>query len=253
VTSADDDPAVPDRGAAPRGMRAEEVSVRYGDRQVLTGVSLAVEPGELVALVGRSGSGKTTLLRVLADLEAPASGRVTVARPVGVAFQEHRLLPWRRVASNVGLGLPRAGRAELVHQALHDVGLADRADAWPTHLSGGQAQRVALARALVRRPPVLLLDEPFGALDALTRRHAQDLLARLHARHRCATLLVTHDVTEAVRLARRVLVLDAGRIVAEVGAADEDAEARVLALLGVHPAQGGLAGGGPVRSEGSLG
>ncbi|AEE45569.1 ABC transporter ATP-binding protein [Cellulomonas fimi] len=234
------------------GVRADGVRVRYGDRTVLDGVDLTVGRGELVALVGRSGSGKSTLLRVLAGLEEPAAGRVTLAGAAGVAFQEHRLLPWRRVAANVGLGLPRAGRTGAVRDALAAVGLADRADAWPTHLSGGQAQRVALARALVRRPPVLLLDEPFGALDALTRRHSQDLLVRLHARHGCATLLVTHDPAEAVRLAGRVLVLDAGRVVAEVAADGRDAHARVLDLLGVHPPAaipGGAAhgSGGPGR------
>lgn len=226
------------------GIRAVGVRVRYGDRTVLDGVDLAVGRGELVALVGRSGSGKSTLLRVLAGLEEPTAGHVTLAGPVGVAFQEHRLLPWRRVAANVGLGLPRAGRAGAVRDALAAVGLADRADAWPVHLSGGQAQRVALARALVRRPPVLLLDEPFGALDALTRRHAQDLLVRLHTRHRCATLLVTHDPAEAVRVAGRVLVLDAGRVVAEVTTDGRDAEVRVLALLGVHP-PAAVTGGAP--------
>jgi sulfonate transport system ATP-binding protein len=131
-------------------------------------------------------------------------------------FQEHRLLPWKRVADNVGLGLTGPGVADRCAAALREVGLGDRARSWPGELSGGQSQRVAVARALVREPELLLLDEPFGALDALTRLKMQDLFGRLHARHGFAALLVTHDVDEALLLADRALVLDGGRIVEDL-------------------------------------
>ncbi len=153
----------------------------YGEQQVLCDVSLTVGAGEIVALVGRSGSGKSTVLRVLAGLSDDHTGDRTVAGAPALAFQEPRLFPWRSVSTNVGYGLnrfrlPRAEVAARAREALADVGLADRADAWPLTLSGGQAQRVSLARALVAEPELLLLDEPFGALDALTRLTMQSLL-----------------------------------------------------------------------------
>jgi sulfonate transport system ATP-binding protein len=171
-----------------------------------------LEPGEFVALLGRSGSGKTTLLRVLAGLDAPAAGTVETPVPRAVAFQEPRLLPWRRTWENIALGLSGDVRAQ-AEAALAEVGLAHRLDAWPLTLSGGEAQRAALARALVREPKLLLLDEPFAALDALTRMRMHVLVEALWRRHRPAVLLVTHDVEEAIRLADRVLVIEHGRIV----------------------------------------
>ncbi len=185
----------------------------FEGRPVLDGLDVTVARGEFVALLGASGSGKTTLLRVLAGLEVPGDGEVLVPEARTVVYQEPRLVVSRRVWRNVVIGLPRrhGTRAQAV-EALREVGLDDKADAWPGTLSGGEAQRVALARALVREPELLLLDEPFAALDALTRLRMQDLVAALCARHRPGALLVTHDVEEAVLLADRVLVLRDGRI-----------------------------------------
>ncbi|MCD2197949.1 ABC transporter ATP-binding protein [Actinomycetospora endophytica] len=191
----------------------------FGGRRVLDGLDLTVAPGEFVALLGRSGSGKSTLLRVLAGLDDTAaegvSGTVEVPGSLAVAFQEPRLLPWRSVRDNVRLGLHRDDAIEAAGRALDEVGLTGRADAWPLTLSGGEAQRASLARALVREPELLLLDEPFGALDALTRIAMHDLVLDLWTRHRPGILLVTHDVDEALALADRVVVLDGGRIVAD--------------------------------------
>jgi sulfonate transport system ATP-binding protein len=182
---------------------------------VLDGVDLELQPGEIVALLGRSGSGKTTLLKALAGLDRDVTGEVDTAERVAVVFQDPRLLPWRDVLTNVALGLRGPDPEARARAALAEVGLAGREHAWPRQLSGGQRQRVALARALVREPDLLLLDEPFSSLDALTRASAQQLVADLHARHRPAVLLVTHDVEEALLLADRVLVLDGGRIASE--------------------------------------
>ena len=169
--------------------------------------------GEFVALLGASGSGKTTLLRILAGLDTAGAGDVLVPEVRTVVFQEPRLVASQRVWRNVVLGLPRAqATRERAVSALQEVGLAPQADSWPGTLSGGEAQRVALARALVREPQLLLLDEPFAALDALTRLRMQQLVADLCARHRPGVLLVTHDVEEAVLLADRVMVLTEGRI-----------------------------------------
>ncbi|MCD2186731.1 ABC transporter ATP-binding protein [Actinomycetospora soli] len=196
-------------------MSAAEVTglVReFAGRRVLDGLDVTVGAGEFVALLGRSGSGKSTLLRVLAGLDVPDVGSVAVPGSVAVAFQEPRLLPWRSVRENVALGLPTGAD---VDRTLAEVGLAERAEAWPLTLSGGEAQRASLARALVREPELLLLDEPFGALDALTRIAMHDLVLDLWGRHQPGILLVTHDVDEAIALADRVLVLDGGRIVAD--------------------------------------
>jgi sulfonate transport system ATP-binding protein len=187
----------------------------FGGPPVLDDLHMEIAQGEFVALIGRSGSGKSTLLRALAGLDDEIEGTVAVDGEVGVAFQDARLVPWKRVRDNVALGLrvSDSGRAAAI--ALEEVGLSARADAWPLTLSGGEAQRVALARALVRDPRLLVLDEPFGALDALTRIAMHRLVLGLWKRHRPAVLLVTHDVDEALALADRVLVLADGGIAHE--------------------------------------
>jgi sulfonate transport system ATP-binding protein len=184
----------------------------------LGGVSLEVELGEILAVIGGSGCGKSTLLRAVAGLDPASEGTVIldgerIGAPhekIGIIFQEPRLLPWLKVADNVGFGLhgrPKAERAERVATALRRVGLADKAAVWPRELSGGQAQRVAIARALVPRPEVLLLDEPFSALDAFTRTDLQDHLLDLWADARPTLIVVTHDVDEAIVLADRIMVM----------------------------------------------
>ncbi len=190
----------------------------YGRHHVLRDVSLRIVGGEIVALIGRSGSGKSTVLRVLAGLSTDHTGECHVAGAPALAFQEPRLFPWRDVRTNVSYGLtrtrlPRGEALARADRALADVGLADRGDVWPLTLSGGQAQRVSLARALVAEPQLLLLDEPFGALDALTRLSMRTLLLDLWREHGFGVLLVTHDVDEAVALADRVLVLEDGAVV----------------------------------------
>jgi len=187
----------------------------FDGRTVVGGLDLEIASGEFVALLGHSGCGKSTLLRILAGLDTQITGEVTVPRRRAVAFQAPRLLPWKRVWRNVVLGLPGRPDRALAGRYLDEVGIAARAGAWPKTLSGGEAQRVSLARALVREPDLLLLDEPFGALDALTRVKAQQLVADLWQRHGCAVLLVTHDVEEALRLADRVLVMRDGVIAHE--------------------------------------
>ena len=189
-----------------------DLSKRFGSRIVLDGLTLDIKAGEFVAMIGRSGSGKSTLLRALAGLDRDVSGSMAVAEPVAVAFQEPRLVPWKRVLDNVTLGLRVPEPTRVATEALDEVGLTERISAWPLTLSGGEAQRVSLARALVRSPSLLLLDEPFSALDALTTISMHRLVLQLWERHRPAVLLVTHDVDEALALADRVLVLGAGRI-----------------------------------------
>ncbi|MCR0989302.1 ABC transporter ATP-binding protein [Streptomyces albidoflavus] len=201
----------------PAAVRVQGLSRVFDGRRVLDDLDLEIAPGEFVALLGRSGCGKSTLLRILAGLDRDISGTALVPRRKAVAFQAPRLMPWKRVWRNVLLGLDgsSADRAR-AERALEEVGLGDRAGAWPKTLSGGEAQRASLARALVREPDLLLLDEPFGALDALTRITAQHLVGEVWQRHGCAVLLVTHDVEEAVLLADRVLVMDGGVIAHEV-------------------------------------
>jgi sulfonate transport system ATP-binding protein len=192
---------------------------QYAGRTVLDRIDLKIKPGEFVAVVGRSGCGKSTLLRAIAGLEQPDSGQVKIggggARPeVRMMFQDARLLPWKTVLDNVALGLPD-GR-ERARAALASVGLEARAGEWPAVLSGGQRQRVALARALVHRPQLLLLDEPLGALDALTRIEMQRLIESLWLERGFTAVLVTHDVQEAVVLADRVLLIEDGRLALDV-------------------------------------
>jgi sulfonate transport system ATP-binding protein len=192
--------------------RASGLTRAFGERRILDDLDLEIAPGEFVALIGRSGSGKSTLLRALAGLDRDLAGELTVNGTVAVAFQEPRLLPWKRVWANVCLGLRADDPRSVADAALAEVALTERAGAWPLTLSGGEAQRASLARALVREPTLLLLDEPFSALDALTRIAMHRLVLRLWAHHGPAVLLVTHDVDEAIALADRVLVLSGGQI-----------------------------------------
>jgi len=204
----------PSAGSLPSGVMASVRGVRrsFGARVVLDGLDLDIQAGEFVAMIGRSGSGKSTLLRALAGLDREVSGSLSVSGTVAVAFQEPRLVPWKRVLANVALGLRDPSPSRVAAAALEEVGLSERASAWPLTLSGGEAQRASLARALVRSPSLLLLDEPFSALDALSRISMHRLVLSLWERHRPAVLLVTHDVDEALTLADRVLVLGDGRI-----------------------------------------
>ncbi|RMI36904.1 ABC transporter ATP-binding protein [Streptomyces triticirhizae] len=223
----------------------------FAGRRVLDELDLSIAPDEFVALIGRSGSGKSTLLRVLGGIDHEVTGyeELTAPENVSVVFQDARLLPWKRVLDNVALGLPGSDAEARARTALAEVGLAGRENAWPVELSGGEQQRVALARSLVRDPELLLADEPFGALDALTRLRMHTLLKQLCARHRPAVLLVTHDVDEAIALADRVVVLDHGRIAADlrvdVPAPRSPGTARyaalrdeLLTLLGLDPTAG---------------
>jgi sulfonate transport system ATP-binding protein len=209
----------------------------YGHRLVIDNLDLRIERGEFVALLGESGCGKTTLLRALAGLDPIDGGRIVAPRRPAVVFQEHRLLPWESLWRNVSLGLQAADPRERAAAALAEVGLGDRLDDWPRNLSGGQAQRVALARALVQQPELLLLDEPFAALDALTRIRMHDLVRELVASHRPGVLLVTHDVDEAIALADRILVMREGRIAFEHRSKGDTsttiARTELLAELGV--------------------
>jgi sulfonate transport system ATP-binding protein len=197
--------------SAPVAVHLRGLRKVFGEKAVLDGVDLDVRRGEFVALLGASGTGKTTLLRILAGLELPDAGTVLVPRAKTTVFQEPRLVPSLRVLENVSLGQPGGSETKArALAALEEVRLAAHSRAWPATLSGGEAQRVALARALVRSPELLLLDEPFAALDALTRLKMQALVGELFAHHEPAVVLVTHDVDEALRLAERILVLDRG-------------------------------------------
>ena len=204
-----------------QGIPLAVVGIRkaFGEREVLQGIDLHIPAGQFVAVVGRSGCGKSTLLRLLAGLDQPSAGQLLAGNgPLAAAredtrlmFQDARLLPWKRVIDNVGLGLSGDWQPK-AREALAAVGLADRAQEWPAALSGGQKQRVALARALIHQPRLLLLDEPLGALDALTRIEMQQLIERLWQQHGFTVLLVTHDVAEAVAVADRVILIEEGRI-----------------------------------------
>jgi sulfonate transport system ATP-binding protein len=199
-------------------VRIRDLVRRFTLKGVLNGIDLDIQRGEFVALLGRSGSGKSTLLRALADLdrEATGSGEIVVPDKISVVFQDARLLPWKRVLDNVILGLDGPDIRRRGERALAEVELNGRENSWPYELSGGEQQRVALARSLVREPELLLADEPFGALDALTRIRMHVLLRKLSAAHNPAVLLVTHDVDEAIELADRVVVLDDGKIAADL-------------------------------------
>ncbi|SAL76508.1 sulfonate ABC transporter ATP-binding protein [Caballeronia choica] len=221
---------VGDRQAAPLGREAaraddadfaielRNVDKRYGERHVLSNFDFSIERGSFVSIVGRSGCGKSTLLRLIAGLEAVSGGtlarrsaREHSALQTRIMFQDARLLPWKTVLQNVMLGLPKSSR-DAARAVLAEVGLSEREGDWPAQLSGGQRQRVALARALVHRPDLLLLDEPLGALDALTRIEMHALIERLWREHRFTALLVTHDVQEAVALGDRIVLIEEGRI-----------------------------------------
>ncbi|MDR2032100.1 MAG: ABC transporter ATP-binding protein [Azoarcus sp.] len=231
--------------ASPTESRSAQVVVvrgltrRYGERVILEGLDMAIDRNEFVALLGESGCGKTTLLRALAGLDAADAGTIARLGEVAVVFQEHRLMPWLPLWENVALGMERASVGTRARDALGEVGLAGRENDWPRHLSGGQAQRVALARALVREPDLLLLDEPFAALDALTRIRMHVLVKELVARHHPGVLLVTHDADEAIALADRIIVMRGGRIAVSWDVAAETRKSaaalreKLLAQLGV--------------------
>ncbi|MFJ9890149.1 ABC transporter ATP-binding protein [Streptomyces sp. NPDC091287] len=248
-------------GAPEAAVRVEGLTRAFDGRPVIDDLDLTLRTGEFTALLGRSGCGKSTLLRVLAGLDREISGTVLVPRRRAVAFQAPRLMPWKKVWRNVLLGLPGKPQREVAERALAEVGLAERAGAWPKTLSGGEAQRASLARALVREPDLLLLDEPFGALDALTRIKAQQLVAELWQRRGCAVLLVTHDVDEALLLADRALVMRDGRIAYDTPVALDrprgvgspgftDLRSRLLTELGVEgEGGGGVEREGPARGE----
>jgi sulfonate transport system ATP-binding protein len=221
-----------------------QVVRRFGERVVIDHLDLTIEDEELVVLLGPSGCGKTTLLRLLAGLDQPDGGSVEVPAKRAIVFQADRLLPWQRVLANVTIGLRGPDGGQRAHKVLAEVGLTGRERAWPKELSGGEAQRVSLARALVSEPELVLLDEPFAALDAITRLRMHDLVRDLRSRHHAAMLLVTHDIDEAIALADRIDVMSQGRIAAshrvelsaedrEVSIARENLRAALLNDLGL--------------------
>jgi sulfonate transport system ATP-binding protein len=236
------------------GALVDQVVRRFGDRVVLDHLDLTIAGEELVVLLGPSGCGKTTLLRLMAGLDRPDGGTVEVPVRRAIVFQGDRLLPWQRVLPNVTLGLYGSDAGERARLALDEVGLAGREGAWPKELSGGEAQRVALARALVSDPELVLLDEPFAALDAITRLRMHNLVRELRRQHHAAMLLVTHDVDEAIALADRIVVMSQGQIAAsypvtlsaaerEVSVARENLRAALLADLGLANLRPASAGG----------
>lgn len=216
--------------AIPARLTLQGVAKQFGTKPIIHALDLDIEAGEIVCLLGPSGCGKTTLLRLIAGIERPTSGEIKLDgrrvagadiyvepehRGIGLMFQDYALFPHLSVRDNVLFGLtefPAADAATAAQRALGRVGLEQFADVYPEQLSGGEQQRVALARSLVREPQLLLADEPFGALDALTRIRMHGLLQDLVAAHRPAVLLVTHDVDEAIALADRIVVLDSGRV-----------------------------------------
>jgi sulfonate transport system ATP-binding protein len=254
------DASVDDRTAQPVRLRevGRSFPIGRGRRDVLRGVDIEVAAGEIIAVVGPSGCGKSTLLRLIGGLDAPSSGSILlddsgvadVDERTAVAFQEPRLLPWRTISQNVELGLPRGtarrdGR-ERVRELLELVGLEQAADQRPREVSGGMAQRASLARALARNPGVLLLDEPFGALDALTRLRMHDLLLKIHAAEPTTVLLVTHDVEEALYLADRVLLL---RTLDADAGTDARSIVRTITVPGIRPRDRADRGLADLRAE----
>ena len=218
---------------APAALRLRGLSLAYGARTVLDGIDLAVAEGEFLSVIGPSGCGKTTLLRLLAGLVRPSAGEILFqgskvtgpSRQRAIVFQDYgrALLPWRRVWANVALsfewqGIGRARRRERAYGHLERMGLADVGEYFPGQLSGGMQQRVQIARCLALEPQVLLMDEPFGALDAMTRQALQDEVARLARERQITVVFITHDLEEAIYLGDRVIALAAnpGRIAAEI-------------------------------------
>lgn len=204
-------------------VKIQNVHKHFDDLTVINGIELEIKSGEFIAIVGRSGCGKSTLLRLLSGLESISSGKIQIDQTnvkglhadLRIMFQDARLLPWKTVIENVEIGLKKADRLE-ASRALQSVGLAKKEQQWPSNLSGGQRQRVSLARALVGKPKLLLLDEPLGALDALTRIEMQELIESLWIQQRFTSILVTHDVSEAVALADRVILIEDGKIALEI-------------------------------------
>ncbi|MCM2399484.1 ATP-binding cassette domain-containing protein [Rhizobium sp. S95] len=224
LQEAETGPAAPAEASGPVALSLSHVDKRFGSNHVLRSIDLDVPAGQFLAIVGKSGCGKSTLLRLLVGLDQPSAGTISFRDTVNdgasanarIVFQEPRLLPWASVIDNVVVGLGEGVSREVAlresREALRDVQLAEKAGEWPAKLSGGQRQRVALARALVSHPGLLVLDEPLGALDALTRITMQQLIGRVWKELGFTAVLVTHDVSEAVNLADRVIVLDQGRI-----------------------------------------
>ncbi len=219
--------------AANTAIELKNVSLSFGSNEILTGIDMSVEPGEFVCVIGASGSGKTTLLRMIAGLLAPTKGQVLLhgrpvrspTRRVAVVFQDYgrALLPWRRAYANVSLpleasGMPAKDRPKRIRELLAKVGLANHEDKFPGQLSGGMQQRLQIARSLAQEPDTLLMDEPFGALDAMTRQTLQDEVLRLVAERKTTVFFVTHDIEEALYLGDRVVALDSnpGRVAYDI-------------------------------------
>jgi len=205
-------------------LKLSNIGKSFDHKEVLKKIDLQVNQGDFIAVVGKSGCGKSTLLRILAGLEQISLGSITVNgqelngrnKMAKIMFQDGRLLPWKKVYDNVGLGLKLESQKQQIPIILEQVGLSDRSQAWPSELSGGQQQRVALARALIHEPQLLLLDEPLGALDALTRIEMHELIENLWREKQLTAILVTHDVEEAVALANRVILIEDGEIVLDL-------------------------------------
>ncbi|WP_373459047.1 ABC transporter ATP-binding protein [Peribacillus sp. V2I11] len=204
-------------------IQLNNVDKKFGDLKVLKDIKLTIKPGQFVAIVGKSGCGKSTLLRLIAGLETPSNGTILfnekqvkgLHSDTRIMFQDSRLLPWKSVLENVEIGVTDKNKKN-AETSLSLVGLVDKQKEWPAVLSGGQKQRVSLARALAGKPKLLLFDEPLGALDALTRLEMQDLIEKLWNEEKFTAILVTHDVSEAIRLADRVIVIKDGGIESDI-------------------------------------